>query len=150
MATADNPNGEYAKVDDTTGEFYLQLTGTEAGGNGLSPEAVTDAADVFEVKNRGTQDVDLTVTPATTSASDAAVSGTSLYLESGDLESAPSGTNQAVLLSVLPKDELASEPITLAPGDSVTYGLLMTVSNDVNSDPAIDDTELQFTAEVSE
>ena len=149
LATADNPNGEYAKVDDTTGEFYLQLTGTEAGGSGLSPEAVTDAADVFEVKNQGTQDVDLTVTPTNAPGADNDVSGSILYLDGGDL--AGSSGNQKVLLGVFPKDEVATEPISLSPGDSVTYGLVAVVGSNVGgADTALDDDQLQFIAEAGD
>ena len=146
----DNPgNGEYAEIDDTTGEFFLDLTGTEAGGSGLNPEAVTAAADVFEVQNQGTDAVELTLTPANTDASDEEVSGGALYLDEGDLSDAPADTNQAVLLSVLPKGALATEPIELSPGESVTYGITAVVSNDVNQVDELDDDELQFTAEAS-
>jgi len=149
LDTTDNPNGEYADLDDSTGEFYLQLTETEAGGGGLSPEAVTDAADVFEVRNQGTQEVDLTVTPTNAPGADQSISGIILYLDGDDL-TGMSG-NQKVLLGVLPQGEVATEPITLSPGDSVTYGLVAVVGSDVGgADTAVDDDQLQFIAEAGE
>lgn len=142
----DSPNDEYAEVDDSTGEFYLKLTETDAGGSGLSPEAVTDAADVFEVRNQGTQDIELTVTPTTEPGVDQPVSGGCLFLGSGDL-TGQSG-NQNVCLGVLPQNEVVTEPIELEPGDSVKYGLVAVVGSDVSGEnTAIDDDELEFRAE---
>lgn len=65
----DGPNGNYV---DTTGSdaLALNLTGDNdnignglAGGEGLNTNAVTSMADVFEVRNQGTQEVELAVTP---------------------------------------------------------------------------------------
>lgn len=144
--TTDGPNAEYADIDSDSGEFGLDVTNTEAGGNGLTPEAVTDAADVFEVRNQGTQEVGLTVTPTTNLGADQEVSGGCLFLGSDDL-TGQSG-NQNVCLGVFPQDKVTTEPVELGPGDSVTYGLVAVVGSDVNGEnTAIDDNELEFKAE---
>lgn len=63
---ADGPNGEYA---DTTGNDALAINltgsndGVSGGGAGINTNAVTTVANVFEIQNRGTQDVDAAVTP---------------------------------------------------------------------------------------
>lgn len=144
----DGPNGEYAEVND--GNFVLTLTETDAGGSGLNPEAVTSAADVFEVRNQGTQEIELTLTPDTPAAEGENISGAPLFLDQSDLTDAPSGSNQAVLLGVLPQDENPTEPITIPVGKSVTYGLVAVVSSDVSDANAIDATQITFTAEASE
>ena len=148
----DNPgNGEYAEIDDTTGEFFLDLTGTEeGGGEGLNPEAVTAADDVFEVQNQGTEDIELTLTPDTDGAEGEDISGAPLFLDQDDLADAPAGSNQEVLLGVLPQDEVPTEPITIPVGESVTYGLVAVVSSDVDDEDVIDDDEIVFEAEVTE
>ena len=146
----DNPgNGEYAEIDDT-GEFFLDLTGTDAGGSGLNPEAVTAADDVFEVQNQGTEDIELTLTPDTDGAEGEDISGAPLFLDQDDLADAPAGSNQEVLLGVLPQDEVPTEPITIPVGESVTYGLVAVVSSDVDDEDVIDAGEIVFEAEVTE
>ena len=146
----DNPgNGEYAEIDDTTGEFSLNLTETDAGGSGLNPEAVTAADDVFEVRNQGTEEIELTLTPDTPEAEGEEISGTPLFLDDGDLEGEVPG-DQEVLLGVLPQDEVPTEPITIPVGESVTYGLVAVVSSDVDDEDVIDDDEIVFEAEVTE
>ena len=147
----DNPgNGEYAEIDDTTGEFFLDLTGTEGGGGGLNPEAVTAADDVFEVQNQGTEEIELTLTPDTDGADGEDISGAPLYLDQGDLADAPEESNQEVLLGVLPQGEDPTDPITIPVGQSVTYGLVAVVSSDVDDEDVIDDDEIVFEAEVTE
>ena len=147
----DNPgNGEYAEVDDS-GEFFLQLTETAEGGSGLNPEAVTPAADVFEVENQGTEEIELTLTPDTPEAEGEDISGAPLFLDDDDLEGDVPG-DQEVLLGVLPQDEVPTEPITIPVGESVTYGLVAVVSSDVDGEDEdmIDADGIVFEAEVTE
>lgn len=147
----DNPgNGEYAEIDDDTGEFFLQLTETDEGGDGLNPEAVTAADDVFKVRNQGTEEIELTLTPDTPEAEGDDISGAPLFLDQNDLVDDSADTNQKVLLGVLPQGEVPTEPITIPVGESVTYGLVAAVSSNVNEEDVIDDDEIVFEAEVAE
>lgn len=65
----DGPNGNYV---DTTGNDALavNLTGDNdnigsgvAGGLGINANALTSISDVFKIRNQGTQDIDVAVTP---------------------------------------------------------------------------------------
>lgn len=59
-----NPNDAY--IDDSNGEFEINLTGnnsTGAGGQGINPDGITVFEDVFEIRNQGTQEIDVEVTP---------------------------------------------------------------------------------------
>jgi hypothetical protein len=59
-----NENEEY--VTETGGEFGIDLTGsnpTNTGGEGVNANATTVIADLFEIQNQGTQEVEVEVTP---------------------------------------------------------------------------------------
>lgn len=65
----DGPNGNY--VDTTSNDaLAIDLTASNnnvgsgiAGGEGLNANAFTEIADVFEIRNQGTQKVEVTATP---------------------------------------------------------------------------------------
>jgi len=150
LSALDNPgNGEYAGADDD-GSFFIDLTSTDAGGSGLNLDGVTAIDEVFQVRNQGTQSIDLTLVPDTPEADGSDISGAPLVLDQDDLEAVPDGSDQNVLLGVVPQEEVPTDSITLEPGDDVTYGLVAVVSSDVNKSDAIDADEVVFTAEVSE
>jgi hypothetical protein len=64
VAAAGEGNDEYVTTDG--GEFGIDLTGdnaTAAGGGGVNANATTVIADLFEIQNQGTQEIEVEVTP---------------------------------------------------------------------------------------
>lgn len=63
---SDGPNGEYARTLDN-GELAIDLTDSNdevsGGGAGINTNAVTAIADVFRIRNQGTQPVNVALTP---------------------------------------------------------------------------------------
>ncbi|RQG88829.1 hypothetical protein EA462_10530 [Natrarchaeobius halalkaliphilus] len=56
LAPSDDPNGEYATTNETTGAFRLFI-------DTVNPEGVTELDDVFVITNNGTQPVDVWLEP---------------------------------------------------------------------------------------
>lgn len=50
------PNSEYAEEED--GQLVIDIGDTEAGGQGVNPNAITNLDDVFRMFNQGTQEVE--------------------------------------------------------------------------------------------
>lgn len=70
IAPASGPNGAYADVND--GPLTLDFTGSNnnigsgiSGGTGVNLDAITSFESVFEIRNNGTQEVNVTVSPLT-------------------------------------------------------------------------------------
>lgn len=102
-----NDNAEYVTEDTTSGEFGIDLDGnntTSGGGSGVNTDAVTVIEDLFEVRNQGTQDVDVSVTPLT-------------------FVDANSGNTLIVL--VVPDTNFPT--VNLSPGRAETYSLVVDV-----------------------
>lgn len=103
MAAAGEGNDEY--VTTNGGELGINLTSsnpTDAGGQGVNANATTVIADLFEIQNQGTQEVDVEVTPLS-------------FIDTG------SGNTLVVL--VVPQTGFPS--VTLGVGDTETYSLLV-------------------------
>lgn len=102
-----NDNAEYVTEDATSGEFGIDLDGnntTSGGGSGVNTDAVTVIEDLFEVRNQGTQAVDVSVTPLT-------------FVDSN------SGNTLIVL--VVPDTNFPT--VNLSPGSAETYSLVVDV-----------------------
>ena len=63
-----NANSEYLNTN-SAGELEIDLTGendsTTGGGTGVNADAITVIEDLFKIRNQGTQEVEVTVTPLT-------------------------------------------------------------------------------------
>jgi hypothetical protein len=97
------PNAPYTET--SNGTLGIDITGdnaTAAGGQGVNTNAVTVFKEMFEVQNQGTQDVDVEITPLTFIDTD---------------------SGNTLLVLVIPKTGFPS--VTLSPGDSETYSLVV-------------------------
>ncbi|MFD1634768.1 DUF1102 domain-containing protein [Haloplanus ruber] len=107
------PNAPYTETTD--GQFGVDLTGdnaTSAGGQGVNADATTVFEDLFEVRNQGTQEVDVEVTP--------------LILVDTD-------TSSTLMVLTVPKTDFPS--VALSPGTAETYSLVVAAfPDDVGSD----------------
>jgi len=103
MAAAGEGNEEYITTDG--GELGINLTGdnpTDAGGQGVNANATTVIADLFEIQNQGTQEIDVEVTP---------------------LSFVDTGSGNTLIVLVVPQTGFPS--VTLGVGDTETYSLLV-------------------------
>lgn len=103
IAAAGEGNDEY--VTTGGGEFGIDLTGnnsTNAGGQGVNANATTVIADLFEIRNQGTQETSVEVTP---------------------LAFVDSGSGDTLIVLVVPQTAFPS--VTLGVGDAETYSLIV-------------------------
>jgi hypothetical protein len=113
---AAGPNAPYTDTsNDTLGIDLTEDNATETGGGGVNADAITVFEDLVEVGNQGTQDVDVSITPATL-----------IETESGD----------TLLVLFVPETDFPST--TLAPGDVETYSLV------VDAYPGTEGTDTDF------
>ena len=99
------PNEPYTTTED--GQLGIDLTSdnaTGAGGQGVNTSAVTMFEQLFEVRNQGTQDVDVEITPLT-------------FVE----------TDSGNTLMVLVVPQTGFPSTTLSPGSTETYSLVVDV-----------------------
>jgi Protein of unknown function (DUF1102). len=118
-----NANAEYVTEDNgsSNSEFGLDFTSgnsTSGGGGGVNADAITVFADLFEVRNQGTQDVDVQVTPLA-------------FIES-------SGGNTTLIVLVVPQSGFPS--VTVSPGNAETYDVLVTATDSAVSSTALTQT----------
>jgi hypothetical protein len=103
MAAAGEGNDEYVTTDG--GELGIDITGsnpTDAGGEGVNANATTVIADLFEIQNQGTQEIEVKVTP---------------------LSFVDAGNGDTLIVLVVPQTSFPS--VTLDVGDTETYSLLI-------------------------
>ncbi|WP_233125222.1 hypothetical protein [Halorubrum sp. SD683] len=103
MAAAGEGNDEY--VTTNGGELGIDLTSdnpTAAGGKGVNTDAVTVIADLFEIQNQGTQEVEVEVTP---------------------LSFVDSNNSNSLIVLVVPQTNFPT--VTLGVGDTETYSLVV-------------------------
>ena len=121
------PNSEY--VTTTDGQLGLDLTGSNAnipgGGTGVNADAITVINDVIQVRNQGTQAVDVEATPLTF-----------VETSSGD----------ALTLLLVPSTDFPS--VTIGVGERETYSVIVDDFSPGGSQQGINDT-VTFTAEVT-
>lgn len=119
-----NANAEYI-TETAGGEFGIDLTGgntTSGGGSGVNIGAVTVLEDLFEVENRGTQDVEVEVTPLS-------------FVE-------PSSGTATLIVLVVPQTGFPA--VTVNPGTAETYDMVVAAT-----DSAADSDQLSDTITVS-
>jgi hypothetical protein len=113
------PNAPYTTT--SNGTLGIDLTSSNAtgeGGQGVNTNAVTVFEDMFEVRNQGTQDVEVEITPLT-------------FVDTG------SGNTLIVL--IVPETNFPS--VTLSPGSAETYSLVVDAfPGGTSPDIEIDDT----------
>lgn len=102
---AGGANSEYVTGDGNGGTLTIDLSSnnpTDAGGEGVNPDAITEIDDLFVIENQGTQEVDVDFSKTGDNAS-----RVSFY---------PDG-------EAYDGDSLATSPVTLGPGDSTTVSV---------------------------
>lgn len=103
MAAAGEGNDEY--ITTNGGELGIDLTSdnpTNEGGEGVNADATTVIADLFEIQNQGTQEIDVEVTPLSFIDADG---------------------SDTLLVLVVPQTSFPSA--TLGVGDTETYSLVV-------------------------
>ena len=147
----DGPNGNY--VDTTSSDaLAINLTGDNnnidnglAGGQGLNANAITGIKDIFQVKNQGTQEIDLKIAP----------------LAFGDGDKTDSEINSLLGVLLVPqigqvklRYDLSWEPSanlmsisTLSPGDKIEFSLMAIALPESAVDSVAIDDEIELTAE---
>lgn len=121
------PNAPYMST--SNGQLGIDLTSgnaTGAGGQGVNTSAVTVFEDMFEVRNQGTQDVDVEITPLT-------------FIE----------TDSGNTLIVLIVPETGFPSVTVSPGNAETYSLVVDVFPGGTSPGLELDDTMTVTAEVA-
>jgi hypothetical protein len=118
-----NANAEYVTEDNgsSNSEFGLDFTSgnqTSGGGTGVNADAVTVFADLFEVRNQGTQDVEVEVTPLS-------------FVES-------SGGNTTLIVLVVPQTGFPS--VTVGPGNAETYDAVVAATDDATTSTQLSET----------
>jgi hypothetical protein len=114
-----NANDEY--VTETNGEFGLDFTGsnsTSESGSGVNADAVTVFEDLFEVSNQGTQTVETEVTPLS-------------FIE-------PSGGDSELIVLVVPQTGFPK--VTIDPGETETYDLIVTATDAATTSTSLSET----------
>lgn len=137
----DGPNGNY--VDTTSNDaLAIDLTASNnnvgsgiAGGEGLNANALTEIADVFEIRNQGTQKVEVTANPLTY-----------LEIDSGILAVLLVPQNAPAYFNIFfnPDGFTIKE---LDPGESIRFGLMGLPLPESAIDSASISDELEISAE---
>jgi hypothetical protein len=103
MAAAGEGNDEYVTTDG--GELGIDITDsnpTDAGGEGVNANATTVIADLFEIQNQGTQEIEVEATPLSFVDTDGA---------------------DTLIVLVVPRTGFPS--VTLEVGETETYSLVV-------------------------
>jgi hypothetical protein len=111
-----NANAEYVTEDNgsSNSEFGLDFTSSNSpggGGVGVNANAVTVFEDLFEVRNQGTQRVEVEVTPLA-------------FVRS-------SGGNTTLIVLAVPESGFPS--VEVDPGNAEAYDLIVTATDDATS-----------------
>jgi hypothetical protein len=121
------PNDEY--IDDSDDEFAIDLTDdntTSGNGQALNPDSVTTIEDLFEIRNQGTQEVQVEATP--------------LAFQDTD-------SGNSVLVLIVP--EASFPTVTLPVGDAESYSIVAeTITPDDSFNLNID-SSITITAEAT-
>ena len=114
---ANSPNSDQY-VTHTNGEFGINVSGSGNGGSGVNLDAVTVFADLFEVRNQGTQDVEVQVTPLS-------------FIES-------SGGDTTLIVLIVPQTGFPS--VTVSPGNAETFDAIVAATDDATTSTESSDT----------
>ncbi len=144
----DGPNGNYVDTTDSDA-LAINLTGDNdniddglAGGKGLNANAITGIADIFEVQNQGTQEIELQVTPL--AFGDVSwqnfdgVLGVLLVPHAGSID---------VEIEWFPPSVNFISISTLSPGDEIEFSLVAFALPESAVDSVAVDDEIELTAE---
>ena len=140
------PNGQYAR--ERNGILELDFTGDNeeiaGGGEGFNARANTGVSRVFEVRNQGTQGVEVAL--RTSEQDDTDTNG--VVLVPSDVD-APGEQN---LLLTITAHGVGLDPVALDPGEKQQFSVTATVREGVTDDPAdvIDTDEITIQAEATE
>jgi len=140
------PNAQYAR--ERNGILELDFTGDNeeiAGeGEGFNPRADTGISQVFEVRNQGTQQVEVAL--RTSEQDDTDTNG--VVLVPSDVD-APGDQN---LLLTITAHGVGLDPVVLDPGEKQQFSVTATVRESVTDEPdeAIDTDEITIQAEATE
>jgi hypothetical protein len=116
-----NNNSEYVTENNgsSNSEFGLDFTGsnqTSGGGTGVNADAITVFADLFEVQNQGTQDVEVQATPLA-------------FVEPS------SGGPTTLIVLIVPQNGFPS--VTVGPGTAETYDVIVAATDSAVSSTAL-------------
>ena len=140
------PNGQYA--DPGGGTLELDFTGDNdriaGGGEGFNPRADTGVSRVFEVRNQGTQEVEVAL--RTSEQDDTDTNGVCLVPSDVGV---PGDQN---LLLTITAHGVDLDPVALDPGEKQQFSVTATVRASVTDDPdgVIDTDEITIQAEATE
>lgn len=115
---AGSPNSQQYATQ-TSGEFGIDVSGSGNGGSGVNLDAVTVFADLFEVRNQGTQDVEVEVTPLS-------------FVEPG------SGGPTTLIVLIVPQTGFPS--VTVSPGNAETYDAIVAATDDATTSTNLSET----------
>ncbi|MFC4247264.1 hypothetical protein ACFOZ7_09685 [Natribaculum luteum] len=145
----DGPNGNY--VDTTASNaLAINLTGDNdnigdglAGGEGLNANAITGIADIFQVQNQGTQEIELQVTPLAFGD----VSWQNFDGVLGVLLVPHAGSIDVEIEWGIPPSVNFISISTLSPGDEIEFSLVAFALPESAVDSVAVDDEIELTAE---
>lgn len=129
LSAASYPNATFVSQNASTGISIdiNDATGTEDDGDGVGLDSVYEFDNLFQVKNQGTQDVDLSITTLSDSDFDPDASGLSVEFYDG--------TDSSTSL-----DPDTGSSVTISTGNSVNIGLKITTD-----EPSVDDFDADAT-----
>ena len=142
----DSPNAQYAQ--ETNGTLELNFTGDndgiDGGGEGFNARADTGISRVFEIRNQGTQEVEVTL--RSSEEDDTDTNGVVLVPE--DVEG-PGGRNVMLIITAHDPDE-GLDPVELGPGEKQQFSVSASVRDDISTAPEINTDEIIVEAEATE
>jgi len=118
-----NANAQYVTENNGSsgGEFGLDFTGSNSttnGGGGVNSDAVTVFEGLFQVSNQGSQTVETEVTPLS-------------FVQS-------SGGDSTLIVLVVPQTGFPK--VTIDPGETETYDVIVTATDDATTSTSLSET----------
>jgi hypothetical protein len=125
---AKSPNSQQYATQ-SSGEFGIDVSGSGNGGSGVNLDAITVFEDLFEVRNQGTQDVEVQVTP--------------LSFVEPDSGSGPT----TLIVLIVPQTGFPS--VTVSPGDAETYDAVVAATDDATTSTALNSETITVSGEAT-
>lgn len=144
------PNAQYAQ--ETNGTVELNFTdgnnSISGGGGGFNADAETGVSEVFEVRNQGTQEVEVAL--QTSKQDDTSTNGTVIAPSSVSVPG-----DRGILLVITahnPPSTNPLDPVPLAPGERQQFSVTASVRDSIPSNPpgVLDTDEITIQAEATQ
>lgn len=136
LEPTDEPNGDYAELDDELLVLNFDGSAENVGGDGFNPNSTTVVDDVFTVTNQGTQDVGVSVEFDIESDADVDIDFVA--------QTATDPDGQVL------NDENSDSPVLLGVGESFNVGLEVDVTSEDTFSGVIVDDEITIIADAAE